>query len=196
MPPIPAGHALLKFRFSLTGDTEEMLCTIGVETTAASSADRVAAANSAMDSWGDNILPLQSNAYRLLGVDAVFGDASGDIPVSSTDAPRTGGDTDAPVPQNTSVLVKKVTGLGGRRNRGRMYIPGISVLDVGNTGIINSTPLASWGTAVNNFLLGLESGSFMDNAVIFHSTAPLTPTEIVDLDVDPRVATQRRRLRP
>jgi hypothetical protein len=186
----------MKFRFVLSGDTEEMLCTIGVETTAASTADRIAACNSAMDAWGDNILPLQANDYTLVGVDGVFGDASGDIPISSTDGPRTGAETDAPVPQNTAVLVKKVSGLGGRRNRGRFYVPGISVLDIGNTGIINSGPLASWGTAVNNFLLGMESGSFMDNLVIFHSSAPLTPTVIADLDVDPIVATQRRRLRP
>jgi len=196
MPPIPEGHALLKFRFGLTGDTEEMIVTLGVQTTAASNADRVAAANSAMDSWGDNILPLQANVYQLRGVDAVFGTAGGDIPISSTDAARTGGDPDAPVPQNTAVLVQKLSGLGGRRNRGRFYVPGISVLDIGNTGIINGTPLAAWGTAVNNFLLGIESGSFMDSAVIFHSSAPLTPTVVTDLNVDPVVATQRRRLRP
>lgn len=196
MPPIPAGHALLKFRIRLGGDPEMMICTLGVETTAASAADRVAVANSAMDSWGDNILPLQSNFYALNGVDAVFGSASGDIPVSSTDAERFGGNADGAIPQNTAILVKKVTGLGGRRNRGRMYIPGLTQEDVDNAGMLASARLAAWGTAVNNFLLGIESGSFMDRAVVFHSSGDLTPAIVEDLVVDARVATQRRRLRP
>lgn len=196
MPPIPTGHVLLKFRFALDNDSEEMLCTLGAETTAGSAADRIAAVNSAMDSWGDNVLPLQSSTYRLLGVDGVFGDASGDIPISSTDPARVGGDTDAAAWPNTALLVRKVSGLGGRRNRGRMYVPGIQVNQVNLNGIVQPTPLAAYGTAFTNFLLGIESGSFLDRAVIFHSTAPLTPTVIESLQVDSVVATQRRRLRP
>jgi hypothetical protein len=196
MPPIPVGHALLKFRFVLVGDAEEMITTLGVETTAASTSERIAAANSAMDSWGDNMLPIQSNTYTLVGVDAVFGTATGDVPITSTDPARVGAVGGAVTPPNTAMLVKKVSGQGGRRNRGRMYVPGISQLTIDHVGGIAPATLATYDTAVNNLLLGIESGSFMDRLVIFHSIAPLTPTIVEDLQVDPRIATQRRRLRP
>lgn len=196
MPPIPTGHVLLKFRFTLVGDAEEMIVTQGAETTATSNTERLAAVNDAFGSWQATVLPLQSNFYQLAGVDGVFGDASGDIPIRSTSGPVTGGNAAGVLPQNCAVLVKKVTSLGGRRNRGRFYVPGLSETDVDSTGTILTTPLANWGTAVNNLQLGLESDSFLDRLVIFHSSAPLTPTIVADLDVDRKIATQRRRLRP
>lgn len=196
MPPIPTGHVLLKFRLALDNDQEEMLCTLGAQTTAASASDRIACLNSAMDTWGDNVLPLQSTTYRLLGVDGVFGTAGGDLPLSSTDPPRTGGDSDAAAWPNTALLVRKVSGVGGRRNRGRMFVPGIQTNQVNLNGIVQPTPLAAYGTAFTNFLLGIESGSFLDRAVIFHATGDPTPTVIETLQVDSVVATQRRRLRP
>lgn len=186
----------MKFVFTLVGDAEEMICTLGAETTASSNTERTTALNDAHDSWVDNVLPLQSNFYQLVRVDGVFGDASGDIPISSTAGAVTGGDADGSLPQNCSVLVQKLTALGGRRNKGRFYVPGLSETDVDNTGAILTTPLAAWNTAVNNLQLGLESDSFLDRLVIFHSTAPLTPTIVSDLRVDGRIATQRRRLRP
>jgi hypothetical protein len=196
MAPIPTGHVLLKFRLALDNDQEEMLCTLGAQTTAASASDRIAALNSAMDSWGDNILPLQSTTYRLLGVDGVFGTASGDLPLSSTDPPRTGGDGDQAAWPNTACLIQKVSGLGGRRNRGRMFVPGIQVNQINLNGIFQPTPLTAMQTAATNFLLGIESGSFLDRAVIFHASGDPTPTVIEQLRVDSVVATQRRRLRP
>src|ERR1043165_5530579 len=44
----------------------------------------------------------------------------------STAAPTNGTGAFSSVPANTAILVKKVTGVGGRRNRGRCYFPGIS----------------------------------------------------------------------
>lgn len=196
MPPIPTGHVLMKFVFTLVGDAEEMICTLGAETTASSNTERATALNDAHDSWADNVLPLQSNFIQLVRVDGVFGDGSGDIPISSTAAAITGGETGGTLPQNCSVLVQKLTALGGRRNKGRFYVPGIDETDVDNAGSILTTPLAAWNTAVNNLQLGLESDSFLDRLVIFHSAAPLTPTIVSDLRVDGRIATQRRRLRP
>ena len=196
MPPIPVGYALLKFVFTLVGDTEEMITTIGVETPATDAATRLIAVNDAFDNWNDNVLPRQSNQYSLNRVDGVFGDAAGDTVVSSTFSPAPGHDTDQAVPQNTSVLVRKLTGVGGRANRGRMYVPGVTVPDVTAQGTLNPTPLANWGTAFNNFLLGLESSAQTNRAVVFHSNGALAPTIVQSLAVQPRLATQRRRLRP
>lgn len=196
MPPIPAGHVLLKFRFRLVGDNEEMIVTQGVETTASNNTERIQALTDAFDSWADNVLPLQNNFYQLVGVDGVFGTGAGDLPLTSGNTPETGGSPLGAVPQNTAVLVKKVSNLGGRRNRGRFYVPGLPETDIDNAGNMVGASLAAWGTAMNNLQLGLESDSFLDRLVIFHSAAPLTPTIVASLAVDPKVATQRRRLRP
>lgn len=196
MPPIPAGHVLLKFRFRLATDPEEMLCTLGAETTAASNADRISALNDQFDNWADNVLPLQVVGYSLVGVDGVFGTGGGDLPLSSTQGPANAGNPATGLTSNTAVLVQKLSAVGGRRNKGRMYVPGINPEAVDNAGFLTGVDLAAWNTAFNNLYLGVTSGTFLDNPVIFHSVGDPTPTVVTDLDVDPRVATQRRRMRP
>lgn len=196
MPPIPAGYVLLKFVFTLVGDTEEMITTIGAESVATDAATRLASLNDQFDNWNDNVLPRQSQSYTLQRVDGIFGDASGDIPASSSSSGAPGHDTDQAVPQNTSVLVRKLTGVGGRENRGRMYVPGVTVPDVTAQGTMNTTPLANWQTAMANLLLGIESAAQTNRAVIFHSNGALSPTIVQNLQVQSRLATQRRRLRP
>ena len=96
---------------------------------------------------------------------------------------------------NTAVLVRKVTALGGHAGRGRMFIPGILETQVGSNGFITPSALTGWQDELDNFFTFMEASDLPP--VVLHSEgSPLsTPTEIVQLIVDPRVATQRRRLR-
>lgn len=104
------------------------------------------------------------------------------------------------MPPNVSLLVRKTTARGGRRGRGRMYLPWVlrddGVDDVGN---VNSGPLANLQTAADDYLTGLLALSDPAPMVILHSaggsTAPGTPNAVTGLVVDQRIATQRRRLR-
>jgi len=103
-----------------------------------------------------------------------------------------GEDTADAVPPNTSALVGKVTGLGGRQGRGRMFWPGVSEEDVTTSGVLSSAKVLALQTACDTFLDSLETN--LVPMVILHGNS-LTPTPVTKLSVSGVVATQRRRLR-
>jgi hypothetical protein len=102
------------------------------------------------------------------------------------------------MPPNVAVLVKKSSLRGGRRGRGRMFIPfWAGVGDVGQEGNLDSAFLANCNMAVDQFLADLAAAGH--EMVILHesegNTPPGVPSKVTALQVDPRIATQRRRLR-
>jgi hypothetical protein len=104
-----------------------------------------------------------------------------------------------PLLPNTAVLVKKVTGLGGRHQRGRMYVPGYRAESVFSYGVIDSTNLLGLQGAADDFLAGIDgaTGPWIEMVLLHTDTAPSTaPTTVTQLSVSPRLASQRRRLRP
>lgn len=97
-------------------------------------------------------------------------------------------------------LLQKSTGLAGRANRGRMYIPGTREAIVNSDGNIISTDLATMQTGASAFLADLATNNVP--MYILHDPpkeppgAPAPdPTLVTALNVAPKVATQRRRLR-
>jgi hypothetical protein len=99
-------------------------------------------------------------------------------------------------PQNVSMLVKKLTGVPGRKHRGRCYVPPISLADadVDNKGMINPTPLGVIQTNWDGFISALEASGEIDGLYLFHSGSE-DPDQITDWQVESQVGTQRRRLR-
>lgn len=97
------------------------------------------------------------------------------------------------VPPNTSLLVKKVTGQGGRRGQGRMFLPGLDESEVDGTGTVGSSRRTAVGTDLNALLLSL-SGADLD-MVVLHGDPGFAPLDVTALVVQTKVATQRRRLR-
>jgi hypothetical protein len=179
----------------LVNDNEEMMCTVAAGHTATDTATRVAVCNEMFDNWADNLLPLQAAAYSLVGVDGLFGDAGGNIEISSTRTAAVGGGAFNALPQNVSLLIEKLASIGGRRNRGRFYVPGINELDILSNGAVDPTARTAWQTGANNFYLGFDSAVNVGDPVILHTLAPFTPTVVDQFVVDPVCATQRRRLR-
>lgn len=104
-----------------------------------------------------------------------------------------GGNTGAQVSPNVALLVEKQTGLGGRRGRGRMYIPGIIEAAVTEGGDLTGDAPTDFQNAADE-LLTLLLGSLIE-MVVLHSVVSVVPTAVTALTVDQRVATQRRRLR-
>lgn len=103
-----------------------------------------------------------------------------------------GGQTDSPVPPNTALLVEKRTAVGGRSGRGRFYLPGVPEGSVPGSGILTVTIQGFWQARADAFLTALET--FSTGMYVLHNTSS-DPTSVTDLQVDPVVATQRRRLR-
>ena len=108
----------------------------------------------------------------------------------------------ATVPPNCALLVKKSTNRGGRRGRGRMYIPwAIDDNQIDETGLISSGEVTAAQTAADDFLeeLGTAAGEEGPHPMyLLHEsegeTAPGSPNLVIGLSVDVIVATQRRRL--
>lgn len=97
-----------------------------------------------------------------------------------------------PVSPAVSVLVSKQTASGGRKNRGRMYLPGLREANVSSGGVISSTNRTAWQAAVDDFFDGLGLG--LIPMVILH-TSNVAPTPVTALSVQSVVATQRLRQR-
>jgi hypothetical protein len=141
--------------------------------------------------WTGSILEEQNAACDLVGCTVKLGPnstgASGTF--SSTE---TGGNAESGCTPNVAILVTKNTGLGGRRGRGRMYIPGVTEDGVGAVGQLAEATQEAFQDQCNAFLVLMTLAGLP--VVLLHSDAT-TPTAVTSLSVSNRVATQRRRLR-
>lgn len=112
------------------------------------------------------------------------------------------------IPSNSAVLVKKLTGLGGRRNRGRMYMPWmVGHNEVDELGNIDSGELGDIQTIADAWQADVEDGGFQALVIAqrFYDRAwnvagrRLVSVEgstnpVSTLVVEPMIATQRRRM--
>lgn len=105
---------------------------------------------------------------------------------------RSGGQSAAGASPQVAYLIEKRTASGGRRNRGRMYLPGVPEANVNEAGVIETSSLAALNTQADAFLARIQEHVLQ--MVILH-TGPSAPTVVTELSADPVVATQRRRLR-
>jgi hypothetical protein len=205
---VPADHAEVIYRMTCAGDPEEMLVTLGVAENFGETFTQTAAEQFATI-FQTTILTSMSNQYTFRGVHVRVGpDGLGQVLV--VERAVLGSSVASPVPPNTAVLIAKQTGLGGRRNRGRAYIPGIDEALVDPAGNLTPGALTAFQTDATAWLAETAAMAEVSEVVIFHSTpdkqevpgGPLVPqpaiapTAVTSMVVRPKVATQRRRLRP
>lgn len=100
-----------------------------------------------------------------------------------------------PLPNNCSWLLQKRTARGGRKGRGRSYLPPtqLSETDVSSIGVLGIATRNAFQTRVNLFRTDALANQL--GLVLLHSGAE-APDEITSLVVDTRIATQRTRMRP
>lgn len=126
-----------------------------------------------------------------------------------------GGETGAVGAASPSILITKQTLLGGKRGRGRMFIPGQSESAIDPGGVVGATTRADVQTRANNLRTGIIAATSMTMMVLLHgpatewalvngkprrvtdpdAPAPPVPTEVTSMVVESTVATQRRRQR-
>jgi hypothetical protein len=195
---VPSGFTNVSYRLSLAGDAEEMLVTMGFRIETGFGINPAGAALLA-DSFQQNMLNLCAAGYTFRGLRAADG-PDGQGQVHEVERSVTSTSTKLGMPPNTAYLTRKVTGLGGRRNRGRFYMPGVSEIDVDNTGLLTPTHRTNYQTSVNNWFTQNLAGPEIASHALFHDTPEgvpgVAPTDILSLNVQGKVATQRRRLRP
>jgi hypothetical protein len=193
----PLTHALVSHVAHVTFGLDN----VGTSNTQTIADDFQDAFNSAWTSLLDTDVTIEKPIIKL-------GDGS-DVPfVAVASGPTVAGtnDIDVPAPQ-TSVLIKKITALGGRRNRGRTYFPWI----VGETGITEAGRLfgdiiTNGQTAADAFLAALVTNEtpmcIVNRTILDNPTPPpakyvaaFTIGEAVQqYNLEDVVATQRRRL--
>lgn len=136
-------------------------------------------------------------------------DETGPSAVFSTNIPGT--QNVACVPANVSALIHKTTSLGGRRGRGRMYLPLLPEANVDDSSLLLSAARTGIQTAITAFLAGLvaadiqmalEHSPSYDWAIVNGQPRRIPtgdpvpdPTLVTAASVESTVATQRRRLR-
>lgn len=189
---IPVGYAELHIHFRLDGDPETMISSIGLQLV--SSPDFVALSSS-IDLACANFSDYITNQY-LIGPHVLeVGTVDGTFPLNTIGAAVAGVGLGDATPQNTAYLVRKTTVLGGRRNRGRMYIPGIPEGSINGVGVIDAATVVAFQASLVAFFTEILDSDQVLAFVLFHETAPFDPTQISDLQIQPQCATQRRRLR-
>lgn len=186
---IPVGFAQVNFRFdgfALPNGAEVVIgCSLGGED------DPVVIATGYKNAWLASFTEAQTDETNFASVLVKFGPnidgVSTELPVNVVG----GRDvlTEAP---NTALLVQKRTATGGRRGRGRMFVPGLDQDDVTGAGKLTSTALALWQGKADEFLGHAAIAAFPP--VLLHADAG-GPHALTDLVVSTTVATQRRRLR-
>jgi hypothetical protein len=190
---IPAGYAQANWIMGGTGLPQGAQVTLGFSI-GGYAGDAADLADLCIDEWVARIKPITPASITLSSVLVKFGpDATGpSVDVSAGEVGSGGGTATAP---NTAWLVHKVTALGGRAGRGRMYWPGVQESEVDSAGQLST---AFRNGAQTNMTAMLGAFTLLNAVpVVLHGEAsPITtPTVITVLRVDGTAATQRRRLR-
>lgn len=198
---IPEGFAQITLPIRHVSQSREAVVTFGVEWTAL--LDLPAECDAIMQAWIDNIGDLIDEGCIQGPVRAAIGSASGEnLQVAGTLTYGSPG-TASKVPSNVALLVRKITGRGGRRGRGRIYVPWlINDGEVDDVGVLTGVARGAFQVAFDAWLVQLAAAAPTGpNAPMYvlhssgGSTSPGSPNEVTDLVVDQLVATQRRRLR-
>lgn len=195
---VPLNYCQVVIRWGLIGDPEPMVCTLGVGPILGPSATEIAD-----EVYGDlltagSLCPAlsMSTSYQLQGVTAYLQTATG-FEIGSHDDVVQGAGNVNPLPSNCAYLVKKNTSIGGRRNRGRMFLPPFMDIEgnVSPTGTITSN-LSTLQARLDAFYTNLTAATpGLDlSPVLFHSDGG-SPTPVTGLTLASLIATQRTRMR-
>jgi hypothetical protein len=188
---IPTGYAQINLMWTWTASSQTAECEFGVNLDGYPGGVSEAASD-VLTAYGDaNMKVLQTNHITLTNVHCKFGPndtgAAGDAPAGIAGDLSTQGLT-----PNTCVLITKVTELGGRHGRGRMYWPGWEEGTVDSYGILDDDAFGAFVTHMTEFHDALDSAGLPME--LLHTADTPDPSPIVALTPQRKVATQRRRL--
>lgn len=143
--------------------------------------------------WVENILPGQVNDITLSSILVKKG-PNEDGPFAEVTSGALGDSSSPGWTPQVSILVRKNTALGGRRNRGRMFIPGYPENVAAENGGVDTGAQSAINAQFEQLRDDLVTVELLP--VVLHGDQILTtPTLITSFSVAPVVATQRRRLR-
>lgn len=187
---IPAGYANVSFYAKIGGQAHTAETSIGYNLEAWTPTD----IDAIYDAWatfgGAAGWP---STVQIKGVQVTVGTADPTAPlVYDYEDVVTGSGSANLCPPNTTFLVKKFTLLGGRKGRGRMFIPFVGESLVDNSGVLTSGTAGAINDALDDLITAVDA-VIGGTPHLLHSDAT-DPTEITGFACAASVATQRRRL--
>lgn len=126
------------------------------------------------------------------GVHILVGNDGDDLAFDSVSGAGAGTRSGALQAPQVQGLLRKRTGLAGRKGRGRMFIPDMFESQVDDSGGVDATGLARLNDIAQTWNSALGVGVLIDFPVILHSDATV-PTRITNVEAEHKVATLRRR---
>jgi hypothetical protein len=194
---IPPGFAHCRVLFEADGKLNPVITTFGVRLTAGVT-NPVTVATGVLTAWTASFpaADLDSN-WAVTGCGVTLGSDGGDGPSGEFLQRTAGSRAGEAATINFCPLVRKNTSLGGRRNRGRMFLPAGYLLEseVSELGVLAAAAITRVQGNATDFLTAIEAGANTDAMVILHEAAPSTPTLVDSLSVQTLGATQRKRMR-
>ncbi len=200
---IPDGFALASFRMQIAIGGDPLVFTLGLEGEGPDHDYFASLSALAIDATASGFMfnaSAMSNDYQFLGISATVGTPDGPLPVVIDRFVQGTASIDTP-PVNSALLVKKRTALGGKRNRGRMFLPPawISEGAIGARG--NFTTAGDVIQSYMNDLYGLLGDNDL-SPMLLHAPSRVRPedpvpppTPIVQFVLERLLATQRQRMR-
>jgi hypothetical protein len=212
MPVIGTDQGLLAHHYRLTGDSEDMIATMGPFFE--DPGDYQDIVEEADTVWKAELGDICCDAYTLSHTTMYVNDGGGGTAVyDSTNAAVAGGIAANALPQNSCLLVTKRTALSGRRNRGRMFLPGVQAAAITEQGTMSGSTLDAWQPKLDAYLTGVNAIVGVA-CVVLHGPSthwvlvdgqprrvpdpgPIPPATLISsLFLESTISTQRRRLRP
>lgn len=202
---IPSGFSQIALVHDVPGAHGEVIVTWAISNVGSETTDL----RLVMDAWQDEVIePCMTTNVTFVEGRSLRGPRPGTPTLSllaDPGKPTVGAQGPGALPVNCATLVSTITALGGVQFRGRKYLPGVSEGAVDDAGNLSTAGQSQFQDAMDLFYGVVTAGS--NELVILHSpplvdpgpppvygTAP-APTNILELRVQRKMATQRTRLR-
>lgn len=192
---LPVAHANTRYIWSVSGLVDPFGFSIATHGHGLSTPIEIAQSMSLAWTGGTIGSAAQWNdEFTYMGVQTTVMTVSGPIVVNYNVGMQGTNAGDAS-PVNCSILVSKLTELGGRKNRGRFNIPSGKVEEgnINAAGFIESSVYASLQNQANEFFDDIVATTFVP--CLLHSHPDDAPTDITAFAVSSQLSTQRRRMR-
>lgn len=136
-----------------------------------------------------------TTAYTSLTLYSYAGGAHADLVAGPDTGVSCTGTGSAALPNQICMVMSLLTGIPGRSNRGRSYLPGPAIVNLVSTGQAGSSGTTSIITAWAAFVNGMEAGGGGSPAIklVVASAVRGTLTEVTTLQIDSKLDVQRRR---
>lgn len=190
MPVIPVGFSQVNYQFTGDAAPTGAEVTFGIDNIANLTATQVE--GFAYDAWNARLKGRTSSKLTLANVRVKNGPTDTG-PFVVVGHGTVGTSVSGEAPPQVAFLINKTTALGGRKNRGRWFYPGVAEADVTPSGTVDPATITAWNTALGLFLSDLAGDGIP--MVILHNDALDPPTDVTTMTLGGTVATWKPRLR-